>query len=430
MSALSENIGRADNKALQPQRNAHINLTFPHLLCALAAILLAASSALSQKPAAGEKPLPPGFDKASDALQWASNQTAVARLLAERGQYKESERLFRELVSLYTEKLGPEHTNTLTSRHGLALVLDAEDRPDEAVAEALVVLKLRERILGADDPETLKTRRIVSELESASALYDRSAAALERQEYEQAERLALASAGLAKKDQLLDHSSIYRAFHMAGHCALKRSNAVIALAHFTNAAGFIDKSSDIFEWGHNQGDQAKALEADLQYPQAERLVREVLAVLAKELGPEDAVTLAGRKHLASLMERQGKREVAESEYRELIQIQRRVLGAEHPETLNNRIQLALLLYRRGKFVQAEAEYRELLPIAERVCGPEDQVTVGVLYNLAVCINRPSRAEEAREYARRAAEGYRKLLGPEGVWTKQAEELYKQLTPKK
>ena len=158
MSAWLEKANRPDSLELHPQRKVRIHLTDLHQLCALAAILLASSNALSQKPAADTKQLPASSDKASAPLQWASNQTAVARTLAERGQLKESERLFREIISLYTEKLGPEHTDTLTSRHGLVVVLRGQGRYAEAEAEGVAVLKLRERILGPEDPETLKTR--------------------------------------------------------------------------------------------------------------------------------------------------------------------------------------------------------------------------------------------------------------------------------
>jgi len=68
-----------------------------------------------------------------------------------------------------------------------------------------------------------------------------------------------------------------------------------------------------------------------------------------------------------------------------------------------------------------------LPIAERVFGPEHQSTLTVLYNLALCLNRPSRAKEAMEYARRAMDGCRKILGADHPTTKHAENLYKELS---
>lgn len=88
-----------------------------------------------------------------------------------------------------------------------------------------------------------------------------------------------------------------------------------------------------------------------------------------------------------------------------------------------------MLQNRGRYAQAEAEYREVLQSAERVLGPEHTDTLGVLYNLALCLNRPSRAEEAREYARRAMEGRRKILGGDHPDTKHAENLFKQLSKK-
>lgn len=375
MSALPEYIGRPENKELQPQRNAHINLTFPHLLCALAAILLAASSALSQKPAAGGTPLPPAFDKASDPLQWASNQLEVAHTLSEHGHYKESERLFREIISLYTEKLGPEHTNTLTSRHGLAVVLHDEGKYDEAEAEARAVLKLRERILGPQHLETLKTRGGLATI-------------------------------LAAKGRFAEAEAEFRAL-------LKIQERVLGVEH--------DDTLTI------RNNLAVTLQQQDKLVEAAAELRAVLMVRARVLGPEDPHTLDSRNNLAAALLSQGKTSEAESEVQTALKLRKRVLGLEHPDTLMSWMNLANVFFDEGKYQEAEVEYRANLRIRERVLGPQHPDTLMLLYNLARCLEKQDKQDEALPLAQRAAEGALKVLGVDHRYTKSYEKLYERLT---
>jgi tetratricopeptide (TPR) repeat protein len=359
---------------------------------------------------------------------------SLAMLWSEQRKYSESESEYRAVLEMLERVLNPTHPVTLTLLYNLAICLYTQGKQEEARPFAQRAAEGAREILGADHPYTKDFeqlyQRLASTAESASGLYARSYAAHARKEYEQAERLALASADQAIKEQPLDKCSVYQAFQMAGVCALELSNAVIAIAHFTNAATFTDKLTAPLEWARNQYYLARALEEDFRYPQAERLFREAVAIYTTERGPEHSETLIGRGRLAYNLTQQGNNAEAETEYRALIEIQQRVHGAEHRETLANRMRLASVLLHRGRYAQAEAENRQLLRTYERVRGSEDPETLKVLYNLSQCINRPNRAEEAKEYARRAAEGYRKVLGAEHPYTKHAETLYKQLsTPK-
>ena len=329
---------------------------------------------------------------------------------------------------------GLQHPDTLMLIYNLANCLDEQGKIEEARPFAQRAAEGARKVLGPDHPDALQYEKLHERLTiieaSAPALYERSYEAFERAEYEQAERLALRSIDKAKQEQPLDNSQLLRALDIAGECALQRSNAVIALAHFTNAANFIDKLADPLEWAHNLSAQARALAADLQYAQAERLLRQVVAIRSEKLSPEHPDTLRRRGTLADVLVKQGKAAEAEAEYRALIQILQRVLGAEHAETVNSRVGLALVLQRRGKFAEAEAEHREVVQIAERVFGPEHPGTLTARFNLATCLQRPSRAKEASEYARRAMEGRRKVLGSDHPDTKLAEQLYKQLSTTK
>ena len=60
--------------------------------------------------------------------EWANIQDAKADLLFAQGNYGEAEELYRSVIEVRSRVLGPEHPNTLTSRHRLIYVLNEEEK--------------------------------------------------------------------------------------------------------------------------------------------------------------------------------------------------------------------------------------------------------------------------------------------------------------
>jgi len=79
-------------------------------------------------------------------------------VLNDEGKYADAEAEDRAVLKLEEKVLGPEHPNTLTSRNNLAMVLYAEGKYANAEAEDRAVVKLREKVLGLEHPNTLLTR--------------------------------------------------------------------------------------------------------------------------------------------------------------------------------------------------------------------------------------------------------------------------------
>jgi tetratricopeptide (TPR) repeat protein/tRNA A-37 threonylcarbamoyl transferase component Bud32 len=90
--------------------------------------------------------------------EWARLQDAIADLLFAQGQFSDAETLYRRVIELRTRVLGPEHPDTLASRHRLIYALNEEEEHDKAIAEARQVVTLREKILGYEHPDTLLSR--------------------------------------------------------------------------------------------------------------------------------------------------------------------------------------------------------------------------------------------------------------------------------
>ena len=74
------------------------------------------------------------------------------------GKYAEAEAEYRAVLKLREKVLGPEHPDTLASRNNLAGALYGEGKYAEAEAEYRAVLKLREKVLGPEHPDTLLSR--------------------------------------------------------------------------------------------------------------------------------------------------------------------------------------------------------------------------------------------------------------------------------
>ena len=60
--------------------------------------------------------------------------------------------------------LGPEHPNTLKTKQHLAELLYATDRGDEALALYREVVEVRQRVLGANNATTLKSKGSLRDL--------------------------------------------------------------------------------------------------------------------------------------------------------------------------------------------------------------------------------------------------------------------------
>ncbi|MFM9696740.1 tetratricopeptide repeat protein, partial [Streptomyces europaeiscabiei] len=82
------------------------------------------------------------------------------------GEHAEAVRLHRQTLDDRIRVLGPEHPDTLTSRHNLASALARMGEQEEAVRLLRQTLADRVRVLGPEHPHTVRTR---DDLETASA---------------------------------------------------------------------------------------------------------------------------------------------------------------------------------------------------------------------------------------------------------------------
>ena len=255
-------------------------------------------------------------DDAAAAAAYAAQMSA--RFQAEQGFHAAAEAEYRDVLTARLRVLGPDHPDTLTTRHQIALEIAA--RGDHAAAEAEYrdVLTATLRVLGPDHPDTLTTRHNIAR--EIAARGDHTAAEAEYRDVLTANLRVLGP----------DHP----------HTLTTRHQIALEIAE--------------------RGDHTAA---EAEY-------RDVLTAELRVLGPDHPSTLTTRHQIAREIAARGDHTAAEAEYRDVLTAELRVLGPDHPSTLTTRHNIALEMAERGDHAAAEAEYRDVLTAKLRVLGPD------------------------------------------------------------
>jgi tetratricopeptide (TPR) repeat protein len=265
-------------------------------------------------------------DRIRDPLERARVQFGIGMVDYDRGQYSDSERLFREVLKERERVLRAEDADTLVARSDLETALFYQGKYAEVEEQLRILLTLKERALGLEHPETLKARNNLGGL-----LYEEG-------KYAEAE-------------------TEFRA-------VLKLKEKVLGPEHRDTLG--------------TRNNLAGTLAAQGKYAEAELQMRAVVKLDEKAFGPEHPNTLAARSNLAELLDREGKSAEAETEEREVLELDEKVLGPEHPDTLNTRNNLAASLLHQGKHIEAETEARQVVRLEEKVRGAEHPATLETL----------------------------------------------------
>ena len=111
-----------------------------------------------------------------------------------------------------------------------------------------------------------------------------------------------------------------------------------------------------------------------RFAEAEKLLREVLAIRRRVFGNDDNDSQIGINSLAVLLHERKQFDEAEELYREAVEIGERSLGASHPDTLTARMNLGSLLRSLGRHGEAEPMMVALLTDLRRVFGADNPQT--------------------------------------------------------
>jgi tetratricopeptide (TPR) repeat protein len=240
--------------------------------------------------------------------------------------------------------------------------------------------------------------------------FERANAAYFSKDYPEAESAALRAADEAEKAGKPENA--LQALEIAGWSARERVQYADALQYFRRAEKLTDLQRDPKEWAMVQQEIADLLLDQGQYQEAEKLLRKLLDLRMRMLGPEDSGTVRTRANLAAASLKLGNAAEAERQYREVIKITEKVAGPEALATLIARGGLANALDDQERYAEAEAEYRQVLALREKRLGPEDRDTLLSRHNLATSLSRQDKHAEAEMEFRRVLALRQKVLGPE------------------
>ena len=355
-------------------------------------------------------------DRDRTPAEWAALEHEIANLLVVQGKYNDAEKLLRTVIEVRGRVLGPEHPDTLDSRHRLIYALTRQTRHTEAETEAREVLKLRQKVLGVEHVDTILSQynladTLVAEgkYPEAEALYrtvvqrDEKALGLE-DPGTLAARVGLATA-LSSQRKNAEAEPLYREI-------IKLDQKVHGPEHPTTL--------------NDRMNLATSLQADGKYPDAEKEYRDVIKIEEKLIGPEHPDILTCRNNLAEVLDDEGKFADAETECRQIIGAEERALGPRNQLTLNSRGNLAVALIAQGKFPEAEAEYRNVLTLMEHVLGLDHPDTLDYTAKFATSLSRQSKSIEAMKIATEMQEHARKNLGPDNPSTRKYAKLVQDL----
>jgi len=292
---------------------------------------------------------------------------SIGETYASLGLSQPAEAQIRHALRICEKVLGPDAPETLTALQDLAMLAQADANLDEAMALAQRSLEGRRRILGAEHPSTLSSMLTVGQI-------------------------LLRQGKNAEAGQLLRETLQAR----------------------RRVSGREDR--DTLVVASNLG---RVLLGEDRLPEAETLIRQTLEAERRVLGPDHAYVLNDVNNLAVVLKNQGKLSEAEPLYRENLAAYRRVMGAEHPYTLNAVNNLAGLLHAQGNYAEEEPLLRQNLEIKRRILGPKNPDTILAMEHVGMLLQAQKKLSEAEPLFRQSLDERRSHEGPENPTTLRA-----------
>ena len=232
---------------------------------------------------------------------------------------------FDELLNDCLHLLGPNHPNTLTTRHNLAYWRGEAGDPASAATAFEELLNDRLHLYSPNHPDTLTTRGNLADWRGQSG--------------------DPAGAATAFEELLND------CLHLLG----------------PNHPNTLTTRHNLAYWRGEAGDPASAATA------FEELLNDCLHLL----GPNHPDTLTTRHNLAYWRGEAGDPASAATAFEELLNDRLHLLGPNHPDTLTTRHNLAHWRGRAGNMASAITALEELLNDCLRVLGPDHSITKAV-----------------------------------------------------
>ena len=293
-----------------------------NLLGLIAALRKDNSEVLAQYMKAGD------IWKASLGEKSVSYATVFLHNLAyqyeEMGDLKRAEMLFRQSLSLAIAET-PGRATTLSL---LALLLQKQQRFDEAEILFGKELQIRERVFDHDHPDYLECLNRLANLAK-----ERTWACLEREDFAAARKSC---------QQYIDWS-----IRRNGKTHYLVAGAQSLLAHIDRLAAVPQDGRLALKEATVKYREMVALNGKRQFAAALKIAGDVWTVRKQHLGDRDLDTIAAEEWVALLLQAQGDSDKAESHWQAAIANRKRIQAPDDPLVVNARGSLITLLQRRA-----------------------------------------------------------------------------------
>ncbi|WP_215542538.1 tetratricopeptide repeat protein [Amycolatopsis sp. CA-230715] len=296
----------------------------------------------------------------------------AGRSLRERDGSAQARDYFQRLRTTATERLGPDHPDTLLARTNIALWLGHAGDPAGAAAACEELLDDYLRVLGPDHPDTMLARDYVAIWRGTAGDPAGAAAAYEELLTDEARVL-----GPDHPNTLMTRNHLAAFRGKAGDPDGAAAAYEELLTDYLRVLGpdhpdTLGTRANHARWRGHAGDSAGAAAA----------LEQLFADYVRVLGPDHPNTLATRHYLIYWRGHAGDSAGAAAAYAELLANEVRVLGPDHPNTLTTRHYLAHWRGKAGDPAGAAATFDELFADYLRVFGPDHPNTLTTRHYLA------------------------------------------------
>jgi tetratricopeptide (TPR) repeat protein len=283
--------------------------------------------------------------------------------------------------------------------HNMARYNGTEGRYPLAHSRFSEAFRLRKKLLGPVNPDTLETASFFGEVLFREA------------KYKEGEEVMGYALGGSEKVLGMKHP-------------LTRIN-MGHLAEMKTGQGCFDDAEELYrralkgkeeELGtemvdlKNADNLGAALRRKGEFDEAESWIRRSMIGREKSVGPNHPQTLRAVNHLGLVLQRMGRYEEAELLNRRALAGFEQTLGREHHFTLQSLDNLSSVFRSQGKYAEAEKESRRAHAGLDRLMGPEHRHTLQSLMSIALALEMQSKLEQAEELAVRALAGEERTLG--------------------
>ena len=332
----------------------------------------------------------------------AAIRSTIGQTYMDLGLYPEARRQLEQALDLCRKVLGGENPQTLRTAVKLGQLTDSLGKYAEAEALLSQTLEVERRVLGPENPDTLACMSSLCRVFSDQGK-DAQAEALYKETIELQRRVL----GPEHPDTLGNMANL-------GWVYLSQRKNAEAEALFQQT---LEVRSRVLGSEHPDTLSAMvslgwAYNIENKYAQAEVLENQALEIQRRVLGPGHPGTLGTMNNLARTYANERKYAEAEALLSQTLEVERRVLGAEHPTTLISMTNLSRVYLGRGKYAQAEALYRQIVEIRSRVLSPNHPATTGAESDLAWVEMAQGKYAEAEALYGQTIEIRRRFLGAE------------------